>query len=101
MLQKAIGFLARIAVGKQLVAGIAKVHNTLSGRRSEIALGILALTYALKVVGVMPAETADGIEKAIAAILPLTLAEKFAKAKALVDQVVPAAPENGPAIPPA
>lgn len=96
MITKMIGFLARIAIGKQLVVIIAKVHNALDGHRSEIALGILALVHGLKLAGIIPADTADGIEKALAAILPLTLADRAAKFIAIADRVIPEVPKAAP-----
>ena len=86
-----LGWVAKIAVGRQLVGAVAWVHNALDGHRSEISLGLLALTHALKVAGVIPAATADGIEKALAAILPVVLADKAAKVIAIADKVIPAA----------
>lgn len=90
MLNSAIAFLARIAIGKQLVAGIAAVHNKLDGNKSEISLGLLALVHALKIFGVIPAPVADTVEAALSAILPVVLADRFSKVKEVVDSVIPA-----------
>lgn len=87
-------FLAKIVVGKQVVGALAWVHNALDGHRSEISLGILALVHGLKLANIIPAATADAIEKALAAILPVVLADKAAKVIAVVDGVTPALPEN-------
>lgn len=94
MITKIVSFLARIAIGKQLVAGVAWVNNKLSGNRSEIILVIVALIHGLKIAGIIPAETADGVEKSLAALLPITLAEKASKVMATIDKVVP--PTDGP-----
>lgn len=94
MINRLLGFVAKIALGKQLVSGVAWVHNALNGHRSEIALGILALVHGLKLAGIIPAETAEGIEKALAAILPITLADRAAKVISMADKVIPAAPAD-------
>ena len=94
MINKAIGFIARIAIGKQLVAGIAWVHNALDGHRSQIGISLSLLVYALKLAGIIPEATANTIEIALGAIIPVTLADKVAKAKAAIDSVVPPAPAN-------
>lgn len=86
-------FLAKVVVGKQIVQGLAWVHNALDGHRSEISLGILALVHALKLTNIIPAATADAIEKALAAILPVVLADKASKVLAVVDGVTPALPD--------
>ncbi len=90
MINSAIALIARLTIGKHIVAGIAKAHNALDGRRSEIAIGLIAIVHGLKLAGIIPADTADGIEKALAAILPLTLADKVSKAQALIAKVIPA-----------
>ncbi len=89
MLNRAVAFLARIAVGKQLVAGIATVHDKLDGSRSEIALAISAIVYLLKLVGIIPGPIADNIELALAPLLTALLADRFSKVKSVVDSVVP------------
>ena len=90
MLNKAIGFIARIAVGKQIVAAIAWAHNKSDGHRTEINLAVIALVHLLKIVGVIPDSVAGAIEASLAAILPVTLADKVAKAKATIDSILPA-----------
>ncbi len=93
-----IGWVARIAVGKQIIESLAWVHNKLDGHRSEISLGILALVHGLKLAGVIPAATAGPIESALSAILPVVLADKASKVIALADKVIPAtAPAEAPA----
>lgn len=93
MLNSIIGWVANIAIGKQLVEAVAWVHNTLDGHRSEISLAILALVHALKIAGVIPAPIAGTIEASLASILPVVLADKASKVIALVDKVAPAPPE--------
>ena len=94
MLTRVLEFVARVAIGKKLVAGVAWVNNKLSGNRSEIILSIVALVHGLKIAGIIPAEVADGVEKSLAALLPITLAEKASKVMATIDKVVPTA--DGP-----
>ena len=92
MISKVIGWVASLTVGKQLVGGVAWVHNALDGHRTEISVAVLALVHALKLAGIIPAATADGIEKALAAIIPVVLADKVSKVIGFVDKVIPAAP---------
>lgn len=89
MLNSLLGLVARLTIGKQLVGIVAKIHNSLDGHRSEISLGVLALVHALKLAGIIPAEAAEAIEKSLAAIIPVVLADKAAKFIAVVDKVVP------------
>lgn len=93
MINRIIGLVARIAVGKHLVAAVAWVHNKASGHRTEINLGIIALVHLLKLTGLIPGEVADTIEASLVAILPITLAEKVAKVKASIDQIAPEPPK--------
>lgn len=94
MINKLIALVARLTIGKHLVAGIAFLHNKADGHRSEIAVALLAIVHGLKLTGLIPAETADGIESALAAILPITLADKVAKAKAVIDRIAPEPPKS-------
>lgn len=91
MISKLIAFAARVAVGKHLVAGIAWANDKAKGNRSEIILAVMALTFLLKMVGVIPESAADSVNAVLAPMLPVTLAEKFSKAKALIESVAPAA----------
>lgn len=95
MINSLLAVVARIAVGRQIVAGAAWVHDKLDGHRSEISLGILALVHGLKLAGVIPAASADSIEKIIAGIIPVVLADKASKVIAIIDKVVPV-PSNDP-----
>ena len=90
MLNKIVSYLARIAVGKQLVSGIAAVHGKLDGHRSEIALFVSALVYLLEKVGIIPGPVADNIQLSLAPLLTALLADRFKKVKDVVDSVVPA-----------
>ena len=94
MINKVIGFVARIAVGKQLVAAVAWIHNALDGHRSEISIGIIALVHILKLAGIIPEAVAGTIEAPLAATLPVTLADKVAKAKAAIDSIAPEPPKT-------
>lgn len=93
MINKIIALVARLTVGKHLVSAIAWVHNKASGHRSEIILGIIAIVHTLKLTGLIPGDVADTIETSLAAILPITLAEKVAKVKASIDQIAPEPPK--------
>lgn len=94
MINKALAFLARIAVGKHLVAGLAGIHNALAGRRSELNLGILALIQILKLAGLLDGATADDIQGKLLLLLPVTLADKAAKVRDTLATLVPEAPKD-------
>lgn len=100
MINKVISWVAKIAVGKQLVSAVAWAHNALDGHRSELNVAIIALVHVLKLTGTIPADTADGIEKALAAILPVTLADKVAKVKSAIDNVAPEPPKANDSVEP-
>lgn len=91
MLTKVLELVARIAIGKQLVAAVAWLNNKLSGNRSEIILGIVALVHGLKLAGVIPVGVADGVVGSLLSSLPFTMAEKASKVMATIDKVVPPA----------
>ena len=90
MINKVILFVAKFAVGKHLVGAVAGLNNALSGRRSEILLGVLAVVELLKFGGVVPPAIADTVEASLLSALPVTLAEKFSKVKGTLDSIVPA-----------
>jgi len=103
MLNKVMLWLAKRAIGKHLVGSMAWAHKKADGKRSELLLLLGAVTYGLKAVGVLPPELADNVLALILPILPVTLADKAAKAKGLLDGILPqikAAEESKPAIPP-
>lgn len=91
MLNSALAFVARIAIGRHLLNGVAWVHGKLDGHRSEIILATVALIHALKLSGTIPPEAADTAEKVLAGLLPLTLADRAHKVMSTIDKVVPIA----------
>lgn len=93
MINKALLFVAKFAVGKHLVGAVAGLNNALKGHRSEILLGIVALVQGLKYAGILEASIAAAIEAPLLGALPATLAEKFSKVKDTLDAVVPEAPK--------
>ena len=93
MINKLIGLVARLTVGKQLVAGMGKAHNLLDGRKSEISLAIYAVVYLLKLVGVLPAEAVAPIQAALEPIIGLALMARASKVINIVDKVVPELPK--------
>ena len=88
-MNRLMAWLARIALGKHIVKGLAWAHNSLDGKRSEISLALLIVVHALKVVGIIPAEAAGQIELVLGGLLPLTLADKASKAFQIVDKLTP------------
>lgn len=87
MINKALEFLARIAIGKHIVAALAWVHEKLDGRRSEINLAVLALVHGLKLAGVIPPEIADSIEQSLLTLVPVLLADRARKVLGTVDNL--------------
>mgnify|MGYP001607881002 CR=1 FL=1 len=101
MIQKVLVWLARRSVGSKALAALAWANERLRGNRTEILLGLQALIWGLKKVGVIGAELngpADALAAALLGALPLTLADKAKKAQEVVDSLAPT-PE--PPAPPA
>lgn len=89
MLNSLLATLARWTLGGKIISAIGWAHDKLDGHRSDIVLGILALVHGLKLVNVIPADTAGATEAALLAILPVTLADKASKIAATIDKAVP------------
>lgn len=87
MINKALEFLARIAVGKHLVAAAAWLHEKLDGKRSEINLALLGVVHLLKLGGVIPPEIADSIEQSLLTLVPVLLADRARKVLGTVDNL--------------
>ena len=88
MLQNALLFLARFAVGKKLVALVAKPAELARGKRTELILALQALLWTLKQFGVLDgalAEAADVLAVALLGALPVTLADKAKNTQTLVE----------------
>ena len=85
-----LAFVAKFAFGKQLVQGVAFLHDSLEGHKSEILLFVLAVVHGLKWAHVLDSATAGSVEAPLLGALPVTLAQKFSRAAALADKVVPA-----------
>lgn len=81
-------WLAKFAIGKQVISALAYGHNLLDGRKSEIIVVLYGLVHALKIFGVIPAASADSVENALTPLLPLVLADRASKIKASVDKLV-------------
>ena len=79
--------LAQMFLGKHVIAVIAWLHNSLDGKKSELAAGLLALIHVLKLAGLLPPEQADSLENILLAVLPVTLADRVSKIKKAVDDV--------------
>lgn len=99
MLTKLMQWVAKIAVGQQLIAGMAWVHNALDGHRSEIILGVTGIVHILKLAGVVPANVSTAIEGALLPLLPLTLADKASKVIDQADAIIPTQPVTPPTPP--
>lgn len=93
MLNTVLAWVARMAVGKQLLGAVAWLHNAANGHKSEILLVVFGLVHALKVAGVLSAEQAGQIETLLGGALPVALAARASKIKDLVDSVVPEPPK--------
>lgn len=89
MISKIIALAARFTIGKHVVNVIAWANDKAKGNRTEIIAGAMAVIAILGKVGVIPEDAANGINAVLAPMIPVTLAEKFSKAKAILDQVAP------------
>lgn len=92
MLNKIIAWAAKIIIGKQLVGSVNWLNDKLSGKRSEIIVGIQFLLWLLKHFGIVSGDTeaaADALSVALLGALPVTLAEKIKKVKDIAEIVVP------------
>lgn len=89
MISKLIEIAARFTVGKHVVAGIAWAHDKADGHRSEIIMGSMVLVYVLGKIGVVPESASHAVNAILAPMLPVTLADKFSKAQAMIESVAP------------
>lgn len=94
MLNSLLATLARWTLGGKIVSAIGWAHDKLDGHRSEIVLAILAAVHGLKLIGLIPVDAAETTEKALLAILPVTLADKASKIAATIDKAAP--PQEAP-----
>lgn len=89
MLHKALIFLARFAVGKKLVDLLAVPARLAAGHRSEILLGLQALIYLLKHLGLLDTPELQALAEQAQAVLlgalPITLADKARKVQDTAD----------------
>lgn len=91
-MNKLMQFLARIAVGKQIVGALGWMHDKLDGKKSEVAAALLAIVHILKMTGTLPPEQAAAIESALLAILPVALADRASKVLKTIDGIAPKLP---------
>lgn len=89
MINKLIGLAAKFAIGKHLVSGIAWANDKAKGNRTEIIGATIGVVFVLGKIGVIPESAADGINAVLAPMLPVTLAEKFSKAKEIISNIAP------------
>lgn len=85
MLDKALTWLAKVALGKRVTDGIAWAHDKLDGKRSEVITAVLAAVNVLGWVGVVPPEAVDGVNALLLPLLPVTLADRLSKLKKQAD----------------
>ena len=97
MINKIIAVAARFAFGAKVVAALGWANDKAKGNRSEIILGLMALAFALGKIGVIPESAAESVNAILGPMLPVTLAEKFSKAKAAIETVAPAVEPAKPA----
>lgn len=100
MLNKVLGWVAKIAVGKQLLQGVNWVNGKASGHRSEVIIGLQVVLWALGHFGIVTgdsAKAADALAAALLGALPVTLAEKVKKATEAADRFIPEPTPTPPA----
>lgn len=89
MLNSLIALVAKVAIGGNLLSAVAWVNNKLSGNRSEIVAGLVAVVHLLEKFGVLPAGTAVTIDASLLPLLPLMLADRVSKVIKVADKIVP------------
>ena len=93
MIQKILVWLSKVAVGKQLLGLVNGINEKLTGKRSEVLIGLQAILYLLGKFGVIPPQlqgTVDALSTGLFGAIPITLAEKLKNAQGIADQVIPA-----------
>ena len=93
MINKLLGFVAKIAVGNRLLGAVNAVNKKLSGARSEVLIGLSALLWVLEHFGVLRGPEVDALQAALLGALPVTIAEKIKKAEGLAEKVLVRAAE--------
>lgn len=90
MLNSVIVFVAKLALGKQLLSLVDGINERLTGHRSELIILAIALVSLLGHVGLLDKPTADGVCSALATALPVTLAEKVGHVLDEAGKILPA-----------
>lgn len=92
MLNKIIGFIAKIAIGRQLVGVVNATNSKLTGKRTEVLVALQAILYILGYFKLLPEGSEEAVKtlsNAILGAIPVTLAEKVKKAVEIADKVLP------------
>lgn len=89
MIYKVLLRFARMAVGKKLVGWLAAPSNFAKGHRTEILLGLQAVLYVARHLGLLDSPElqamADQAQAVLLGAIPVTLADKAKKAQDTVD----------------
>lgn len=89
MLNSLIALVAKVALGRNILSAVAFINNKLSGNRSEIVAGLIAVIHLLEKFGVLPDGTAVAIDASLLPLLPLVLADRVSKVIKVADKIVP------------
>ena len=95
MLDQVLGLVGRFAFGAKLLGAVNAANGAVAGKRTEILAALQILIYVLKKLGVVPPSAVEALDAAAVALLgalPVTLAEKIARAQKIADKVVPSQP---------
>ena len=96
MLNKLIGFAARIAFGKQLLGLVHGLNEKLTGHRTQVIIVLAAGVALLGHFGLLTQDQSQAALTALLGALPLTLAEKVKNALAQADKILPKPEEPKP-----
>lgn len=91
-MQTVLLWLAKISLGRKLLGLLSTANAKVSGKRSEIILGLEALIYVLSKIGVLEGidpELLSALKVALLGALPVTLAEKVKTVQGQIDSVIP------------
>lgn len=99
MFNRMLELVAKVALGKKLLALVNAGNQALVGKRTEILAGITAVIAVLEHTGHLDKATAHLIEAALIGAMPITAGDKLKRVLAQADRVLPpppAAPQDPP-----
>jgi len=89
MFTKMLEMFVKWTYGKKLMGYVDAANEKMSGHRTEILTGLIALVFALEKTGVAPEGTFAAMSPFLLGAMPVTFAEKVKKALRMADKVLP------------